>query len=313
MAKRKSKVSASQRDKITIARAKALKKAGILTSRTNLHSGHYISKYAVKKVKELGSLAGTNVKAYKAPKEIVARAKERGFVTVGNKIVGPKTPQFRKLLTKGDVGNRELDASNLIFGVQPLRGGMMEIIQLPHSIFDLHTLYTAMGDEGLNRLKNKDEIFAFSFHGNMQNPSNMLAHNIKFFSDTQEMREYLFQYKSIQKALETRNPDNMQEEFQAIQIIRIRPEDQGLFIPTRTQRELFLHASGQKARNKKRRQGEGGKGSGYKGGAMNRAISDRVRENRRIYMEKKRAAMTPEQKAKQKDKDRKRMQKNRSK
>lgn len=268
MAKSKTKISSTQRDKLVIARAKALKKAGILSKNAKLHGGQYVSKSVLKKVREYSSLIDYGYKAHPAPKDVVKAAKERGFQTIGGtKVVGPSTPKFRGNLKKG-----------VLTGVQPLRRGYMETIDLPHSIYDLHQLYEAMGDEGLNSLKNDDEMFAFSFHGNMQRA------NVRPFKDTQTLREYLFQYKGIQEALASNSAESMTAELNAISLIRIRNEDQHLFIPRPSQRRL-LHAARGTTYPRKRGRGEG----------LSIEKQEAIRKKRAAQAAKKRARMTEAQ------------------
>lgn len=268
MAKSKTKISSTQRDKIAIARAKALKKAGILSKQTKLHGGQYISARVLKKVKEYSALIDHGYKAHSAPRDVVKAAKDRGFLTIGGtKVVGPSKPKFRNNLKQG-----------VLTGVQPLRKGYMEVIDLPHSIYDLHGLYEALGDDGLNSLKDDNEIFAFSFHGNMQRA------NAKPFRSTQELREYLFQYKGIQSALMSNSAEAMTEELNAISIIRIRNDDQHLFIPRPSQRRL-LHAARGTTYPRKRGRGEG----------LSIEKQEALRKKRAEKAAKKRARMTEAQ------------------
>ncbi len=256
MAKHKRKIAASQRDKTAITIAKELKKSGILSKQANLHSGKYISRFVLKKVRQYENIANLDYGAVKVSRDIAKAAKERGFEVVqGNKIIGPKTPQFRNRLRKGE-----------ITGVKPVRGGYMEEVILPHTTYDLRSLVQELG-EGIDNLKLPNEQFAFKYQGNESS---------RGFSNSKQLLEYLLHYKGIETALSER-PEDLQEQFDAISIFRLHPNDTTRVIPGATERRKRSDAKRrQHTRQKKQRE----------------RLSDlqlhRLRERERIKKEKQR-------------------------
>lgn len=205
MAKNKRKISASQRDKLNIERAKILKKAGIISKRANLHSGAYISRGVLKKVRAYENLANLNYKAYTAPKSVVKAAQERGYQTIGGtKIVGPKTAQFRKRIATG-----------VVAGLKPVKGGYMEEVILPHTVFDIRSL-TEQLEQGIDSLKLQNEYFAIKYKGN---------ESYRAFPTTRLLLEHLRHYNGFQLAA-TMKPEELQEEFDALTIFRLHRNDE---------------------------------------------------------------------------------------
>lgn len=203
MAKTKAKRSAAQRDKNNIAIAAQLKKAGILSKQAKLHSGSYISKGVLKKVREYQHQAALGYKAYEAPKSVVQAAKERGYQTVGGtKIIGPKSDTFRKRLKAGEVT-----------GIKPVRGGFMEEVTLPHDVYDMRTLMEKL-EGGIDSLKLPEEQFAFKYHG---------AESYRAFLDTRMMLDYLRHYKGAFDFNPSAKPEDLQEEFANFTIFRLHP------------------------------------------------------------------------------------------
>ena len=203
MAKTKAKRSAAQRDKTNIAIAAQLKKAGILSKQAKLHSGSYISKGVLKKVREYQHQAALGYKAYEAPKSVVSAAKERGYQTIGGtKIIGPASPTFRKRLKAGEVT-----------GIKPVRGGFMEEVTLPHDVYDMRTLMEKL-EGGIDSMKLPEEQFAFKYHG---------AESYRAFLDTRQMLDYLRHYKGAFDFSPSMKPEDLQEEFSNFTIFRLHP------------------------------------------------------------------------------------------
>jgi hypothetical protein len=203
VAKTKAKRSAAQRDKNNIAIAVQLKKAGILSKQAKLHSGAYISKDVLRKVRAYQHQAALGYKAYEAPKAVVRAAKERGYQTIGGtKIIGPKSDTFRKRLAKGEVT-----------GIKPVRGGFMEEVTLPHDVYDMRTLIERL-DGGIDSLKLPEEQFAFKYHG---------AESYRAFLDTRQMLDYLRHYKGAFDFNPSMKPEDLQEEFDNFTIFRLHP------------------------------------------------------------------------------------------
>lgn len=205
MSKNKRKISSAQRDRIAIEVAKELKKAGILSKQAKLHSGKYISRGVLAKVKEYRAAADLGYKAVTVSKATARAAKERGYQVVqGNKIIGPATPQFRNRLKAG-----------ALTGVKPVRGGLMEEVTLPHTVMDMHSLVAQL-EEGIDTLKLPDEYFAFKYKG---------AESYRAFPTTEQLLEYLKHYKGIFSPNGSLKAEDLQEEFDALTIFRLHRHD----------------------------------------------------------------------------------------
>ena len=205
MGKNKRRIASAQRDKIAIQVAKELKKAGILSKQANLHSGKYISRSVLAKVKEYRAAADLGYKAVTVSKATAKAAKERGYQVVqGNRIIGPATPQFRNRLKAG-----------ALTGVKPVRGGLMEEVTLPHTVMDMHSLVAQLED-GIDTLKLSDEYFAFKYKG---------AESYRAFPTTEALLEYLKHYKGIFSPNGSLKAEDLQEEFDALTIFRLHRHD----------------------------------------------------------------------------------------
>lgn len=204
MAKSKRKVSASQRDKNKIKIAKYLKKVGILSDRANLHSGAYISKAVLKKVKQYEHFEYLDYKAVKVSRATAQAAKERGFEVVrGNRIIGPSTKTFTRRLKSGT-----------LTGVKPVRGGLMEQVILPYGIDDVSSVIEQLRG-GIDSYKLPEEQFAFMLNGN---------ESFRAFQDTQSMIDYLQRYNVSGVSL-TSKPEDLTETFDRLTIFRLHPYD----------------------------------------------------------------------------------------
>lgn len=232
VAKNKRKASAAQRDKTNILIAKKLKEAGIISKQAKLHSGRYISKEVLRKVREYEASARLGYRAVPVTKEIAKAAKERGFqVVAGNKIIGPNSPTFRNRLKSG-----------IITGVRPVKGGMMEEVILPHSIMDMAGLVEQL-ENGIDTLKLPEEQFAFRFYGN---------ESYRAFMDTKDLLQYLRTYKGIFDLTGSVKPEDLQEQFQNFTIFRLHPAAIELNIRGTRQRRIDR----QKERMEKIKRGE---------------------------------------------------------
>lgn len=207
MAKYKRKISATQRDKYNIAVAKILKERGIISKKAKLHSGHYISRGVLAKVKQYESAGRLGYSAVPVSKALAKRSKEFGFEVVqGNKIIGPNTREFKKRL-------KEAETNNTIPGVKPIKGGYKEELILPHTIYDLRTLVETLGEDGLDSLKLYDEQFGFKYKGN---------ESYSYFPNSRILLDKLLQYKPISGAL---GGTNFEDEFANLVIFRAHRED----------------------------------------------------------------------------------------
>lgn len=214
MAKTKRKIYKTQRDKNAIAIAKELKRSGILSKQVNLHGGKYISRDVLKKVREYQDYARLNYGTVKVPKNIAEAAKQRGYKVVqGNRIVGPKTERFRRRLKSGKVT-----------GVKPVKGGYMEEVTLPHTIYDMASLIE-QGD--IDTLKMPHEYFAFKYKGN---------ESYRVFQNTELMLDYIRGYKSVAAAIDSDRPEDLQEEFENFTIFRLHSADIRNAIPSAKER-----------------------------------------------------------------------------
>lgn len=214
MGKYSRKPSAAQRDKIAIAVAKKLKERGILSKQVKLHGGKYISKEVLRKVRDMQHLAALNYAAIPVSKKLANEAKQKGYMVVqGNRIIGPKTKTFKKRLEE-----------NILGGIKPVKGGYMEEVTLPHSIYDLRSLVANGSD--LNDLKLSNEYFAFKFHGN---------ESYRAFPNSKQLLDYLMHYRGISRSLSDK-PEDQQEQFEALTIFRLHPNDVPYVIPGPTKR-----------------------------------------------------------------------------
>jgi len=217
VAKSKRKASAAQRDKTNILIAKVLKQKGVISKQAKLHSGQYISKEVLAKVRKYQDIARLDYTTVKVSKEIAKAAKERGYEVVqGNRIVGPKSTQFRNRIKKGE-----------ITGIKPVKGGYMEEVQLPHSIYDMRGLVEQL-QEGIDTLKLPNEQFAFKYKGN---------ESFRAFMNTQQLLDYLMHYKGIESAINSGKAEDLQEEFDSISIFRLHPNDIHRALPNQKERK----------------------------------------------------------------------------
>lgn len=203
MAKNKRKLSQAQKDKSNILIAKQLKQAGIISKQAKLHSGRYISKGVLKKVREYSAAAQLDYRAVKVSRDVAQAAKERGYQVVqGNRIIGPNSQTFRNRLKSGT-----------ITGVKPVKGGMMEEVTLPHSVMDMRSLIEQL-QTGIDTLKLPTEQFAFKYHG---------AESYRAFMDSADLLQYLQTYKGFNYQVVSERPEDLQEEFEAFTIFRLHP------------------------------------------------------------------------------------------
>lgn len=200
--KRKRKPSGLQINKTVIATAKKLKARGILSKNTKLHGGKFISRSVVKKTFEFQHAAALNYKAIKVPKAQAEKARSEGFAIVrGNYIVSPADRKSQNRIKAGDIA-----------GVKPIKGGYIEAIVLPHSIFDIRTLYNSLATGELDKLKLDKEEFAFAFFEHF---------SYRTFKNTPELLKYLTHYKSIFDAAQDMRADTMGETFRNLQLFRV--------------------------------------------------------------------------------------------
>lgn len=181
MTKRRSKIAATQRDKYAIEVAKYLKKAGIISKQANLHSGKYISKKVLKKTRDYEQAYRMELKAHKASKSLVKKAREKGFLTIaGTKIIGPKTKTFTKRLAEG-----------LVTGVRPIKGGILEQVILASGPLNIHQTINKIS-QGIDDLKAPNERFGFQIGNNIGGSA---SGYYRGFKDTKEMLEFMQHYK----------------------------------------------------------------------------------------------------------------------
>ncbi len=181
MAKRTRKISSTQRDKYAIEVAKYLKQSGILSKQAKLHSGKYISKGVLKKTRDYEQAYRMGLKAYKVPKELARKAKEKGFLTIAsNKIIGPKTKTFAKRIKE-----------NLVTGVRPIKGGIMEQVILASGPLSIGQTLARIS-QGIDDLKAPNEQFGFQIGNNIGGSA---SGYYKGFKNTQDMLDFMQHYK----------------------------------------------------------------------------------------------------------------------
>lgn len=280
MAKSKRKPSAAQRDKSNIAVAKYLKDVGIISKQAKLHGGHYISKEVLRKARDYADAAALKYGTVKVSKQVAQRAKERGFQVVqGNRVIGPRTPTFRNRAIAANKAVKQGEEPNF-FGVKPIKGGYWEEVELPHDIYDLHSL---IAKGSIDSLKMPEEQFAFKFYGN---------ESYRTFNTTQQLINELAKYKSINDAMQFVKPEEAAEAFKHLAIVRIRPGGTRAFAPSPKERE----------RRRKERQKEANKKRSYRRSAktienLSKKEADRLRKKWAKKATKRRKAMSPEERA----------------
>jgi hypothetical protein len=201
MAKNKRKLSSGQVDKYNIQVAKFLKKAGILSKRTNLNQGRYISKAALKKVKEYEYVFLNNYKAAKVSKSYLEKAKQAGYAVVNNRVIVPTRRNVEQRIEAG-----------LVVGVIPVKGGTMESVVTPYST--LPELLRAMESGELDKLKTSDELFIWSIYGNA---------SYTYAMDSAGLADFLMRYQSVNDALA--DPQAGDEYLRNLTIFRIQRND----------------------------------------------------------------------------------------
>jgi hypothetical protein len=218
VAKRTRKVYSTQRDKSVIETAKYLKRVGALSPKANLHSGKYVSRNVLKKVRELRFVESANYTTIKVSKAVAQRDKELGYTVLrGNRVVAPKQDRrYREALKRGEPA-----------GVIPLRQGVMEVVPLPHDAFSIRQMLEH--PEEFDRLKNPNEVFGTRFFGNM---------GYNTFPNTETARrewdKYLVKLAAWERSRKFRDDA---EEVEAFVVVRMRPEDTRAFIANREERE----------------------------------------------------------------------------
>jgi len=216
MAKPKARISASQRDKSVIDAAKLLKKAGILSKQAKLHSGKYVSRGVLAKVREFQHVAALNYIGVKVDKKTLQAAKERGYQVANSRVIGPRNTEFKKRITSG-----------IVTGIKPVKGGFMEEVVLPHTVMDMYGLVEQL-ETGIDTFKMPHEQFAFKFFGN---------ESYRAFRDSADLLEYLKHYKSIFAPNGSLKTEDLRDEFDNLSLFRLHPHDIDYNIRGRTVRE----------------------------------------------------------------------------
>lgn len=265
MAKNKRRISAAQRDKNVLEAAKLLKQKGLISKQANLHSGRYVSKGVLKKVKELQHVAALDYIGVKASKDVIKAAKERGYMVVNNRVIGPKSTSFRNRMQKGE-----------LTGVKPVKGGFMEEVVLPHTVMDMYSLMEQL-ESGIDTLKMPNEQFAFKFFGN---------ESYRAFRDTADLLQYLKHYKSIFTPSGSLKSEDLQEEFQNLTLMRLHVADIGRTIRSPDTR-----------RKQKKEARARGEGRAYQGRSMAEKL-EAMHPQRAARIRKKMAAASAERRAK---------------
>lgn len=232
MTKSRCRIAKTQRDPSIIAAAKYAKAHGLLSKQAKLHSGKYVSRGVLAKVRTLRPQIESGYVGIKVPRKQAEQAKRQGYLVVqGNRIISPsaRTPEgrtFQKRIKTGSIG-----------GVKPLTSGHMESIVLPHDIYDLRQLIRDYQNdpESINSLKMPEEMFIFKLYGN---------ESYRPFLNIQTLMQYLLQYKSLFDAAGDIREAIMSDTFENFQIFRMNPYDPVTRIRTRDEREKQSRAKG---------------------------------------------------------------------
>lgn len=200
MAKRKRAPSLKQRDKATIAQAKMLKAMGVLSKKTKLHGGKFVSRGVVKRVHDLGWIVQNNQKAVKVPRALLEKAKEQGLHTVGNRIVVPRDGRSTRRLEQG-----------ILTGVKYVPGGQMQVVHLPYS--SMSEFLAALQSGEIDRLKDSKEHFAFKYFGNTSNA----------FRNSQHLYEWLIKYDSITNPSTGETLSNLNKQYSNFVLYKLIP------------------------------------------------------------------------------------------
>lgn len=162
-------------------------------------------------------MANLNYKAIKVSRKVAKAAKERGFEVVrGNYIIGPNERTFKKRLQEGQ-----------LTGVKPVKGGYMEEVVLPHTVFDMRSLVAQL-EEGIDTLKLDNEQFAFKFYGH---------ESYRAFMNTEQLLNYLRSYKSMFDVGGSMKAEDLTEEFENLVILRLHRNDTRRLIPSKDLRK----------------------------------------------------------------------------
>jgi hypothetical protein len=265
MAKRKPSIRPSQRDKSVIEAAKLLKKAGILSKQTKLHSGKYVSRGVLAKVRQFQHVAALDYIGVKVDKKTLQAAKERGYQVANGRVIGPKNTEFKKRISSG-----------VVTGIKPVKGGFMEEVILPHTVMDMYALVEQL-ETGIDTYKMPHEQFAFKFYG---------VESRRAFRDSAHLLEWLKHYKSIFSPNGSLKAEDLQEEFDALTIFRLHPNDVSYNIRSGALRE--------KQRKEKIARGEG---RTYQRRSLSEKLAD-MDENRAKRIRARMAKRSQEQREK---------------
>ena len=216
MAKHKRKISASQRNKEVIALAKTLKRKGLLSPKTKLHGGRFVSRGVLKKVQELQIAARPSYTNVKVSPKFAKIAREEGYKVSNNRVIVPKDHDFIKRMKQA------AKEGKAVSGVKPVKGGYMSEIKFSHEPGNYDELLRMITDENLDSMKLSDERFAFQVGGDQQ--GGPVGMSWRSFSDGNEIANYLRHYK----------PDIF---VKGIKFFRLHPEDEPQFIVSQKRRD----------------------------------------------------------------------------
>lgn len=291
--KRTRKPSALQRDKKIIADARYLKSVGVLSKRTKLHGGKFVSPRVARKVQELAFIHSKNYTARKTTKAAAEKAKKLGYQVVqGNRVVMPKDQRYYRALRRA-----ETEESFSPPGVIPVKQGVMEIVPLATDLMDIYKLVDEYDQNPrvFEDMKMSGEMFTFKLFGHMA---------YQPFPNMEMLVDYLRHYRGLfnQVTGKPRAKDNT-ETAESLVLFRLNPGDARLFIENREERVKRFRGSSDTRQDRR-----GRRGRRYQSREdMNKVKADRERAKDREKKRKKREAMTEAQKAVERDKQRSRM------
>lgn len=198
MVKHRRKPSAAQRDKFSIGLAKILKRKGVISKQAKLHGGKYLSRSVLKKVREFQHVATDDYyRPVKVSPKLAKQAREAGYQVTNSRIIAPNDNAWIARIKRGILG-----------GIQRVKGGHIESVEIDFTAANIGELTHEIETTNLENLKLEDELFAFTFFGNMSH---------KGFHSAEQMREYLKYY-------------DPEKTIKGIKFYRLRREDHDMFI-----------------------------------------------------------------------------------
>lgn len=205
MARRKRSPSAAQRDKEKIAAAKYLKAQGLLSKRTKLHGGKFISRGVLNRVNSMEWIAKNNYKALKVSRQIREEAIARGVQVEHGRLIVPKGIRAEQRIKAGAIP-----------GLIPVPGGQMLTVHLPYR--NMMEFARALRSGEVDKLKLPQEAFNFTVFGHFSRYSNG-------FKSGKELADYLERYEPFTNPKTNEGLDASRNEVGVFGLYRMIPGD----------------------------------------------------------------------------------------